>query len=74
MTTKKSKLTIECCDSWCKIDGMPTYSELLEALKKTLAICKSYIHSEFDGTSMVDGMLEELKPMEKVIQKAEGDL
>lgn len=34
MTTKKSKLTIECCDSWCKIDGMPTYSELLEALKR----------------------------------------
>lgn len=27
------KHTVHCCDAWCKVEGLPTYSEMFKACK-----------------------------------------
>jgi hypothetical protein len=48
--------------------------ELLDACKKVVEIAESHIHSEYDGTSMLNDLLKDLEPIKKVIAKAEGTL
>lgn len=46
--------------------------ELLDAARLALQIAESTIRSEFDGTSMVDGLLAQLGPVRAAIAKALG--
>jgi hypothetical protein len=46
--------------------------EMYEALKLAVGIAESWIHDQLDGTSSLDGALEDLKPCHAAIAKAEG--
>jgi len=67
---ENKKHTIECCDSWCKTEGLATYSELLEACK--LALHRLEILQ--DAEEATDWDMEAIDQIKNVISKAEGDL
>lgn len=48
---EKKKYTIMCCDSWCRVEGLPEYSELLKALKLVSGDLESVVQSEFQTHS-----------------------
>ncbi len=45
---------------------------LYEGCRLGLRIAEEYIHDEYDGTSMLVGLLEELEPIRRVLAKIEG--
>lgn len=60
-----TKHTIECCDSWCKADGISTYSELLEVLKEV-------IYNNNMSLVKIDNRM--INKIEVIIAKTEGKL
>lgn len=46
--------------------------DLYKACKLGLEKCESFIHDEYDGTSMLGGLLKKLEPIRKALAKAEG--
>lgn len=36
MSIDQKQHTIECCDSWCRVESMPTYSELTDLLRASV--------------------------------------
>lgn len=46
--TEQKQYTIMCCDTWCRVEGLPQYSELVKALKSVIKDYEGVMHSEFD--------------------------